>query len=391
MCDSPGRVYMWQNNMCISYTLVFKRFEDFFIANGWEIADDPGLADCLVLGACAGFLPQIDDYMEKIGLLNTLDKNTVIYGCLPKVTPQDFKASTPRFDLFVPPQHPEHIEKLIPDAKVRWAEIADRGIFRKEDYRRYDLGKRFLVVQHGCEAKCVYCPHKIGMGPRISRPRDEVLGLARRALDEGAHTLFLEGMDSGSYGTDFEPALTYLDILNPILEMPGDFQVHIGQFGANWVLHYGQELVDAFSNPRVTDIKIPIQAVSPRLLKLMGRDPRVLELGPLLSELRSRNPKLVLRTDLIIGFPTETPAELNRTLEFVARHFTEVAVFGFELHPNTKIARMHLPMIDQYEVDRRVQHAVEYLGQYPNIITHRGGQVCETLIEREKRKVELGL
>ena len=73
----------------------------------------------------------------------------------------------------------------------------------------------------------------------------------------------------------------------------------------------GENIVEAFCHPRITDIKIPIQSASPRLLELMGRHPKVLEIERFLKTLRKNNKRLFLRTDLIIGFPTETQEELD--------------------------------------------------------------------------------
>jgi len=391
MKDKKKKIFMWQNNLCITYTVQFRQFEELFLANSWEICDGPKKADWILVGACAGFLPQIDDYKKKMKEIFPLGKKLAVYGCLPKVAPDEFKESTPTFDVYIPTGKPQYIEKIISNPKVRLSEIGDPMGFRKQDYRKFDKGKKFIIIQNGCNATCVYCPHKIGMGPQKSRSLDEILQLVYSAKNEEAHTIFFEGMDSGSWGTDMEPPQTFLDMIEPILEMQGDFELHIGQFGANWLLHYGEEVIEFFSNPRITDIKIPIQSASPKILKLMGRDSRVLEIGPMLQRLKAKNESLNLRTDLIIGFPTEMDEDLKISLEFARKHFDEVAVFGFEIHPRTPIAKMDLKFLDNTSIENRVRYAIEFLNDNPRIITHRGGEIAETLIEREKKRAEMGL
>ncbi|OHB49681.1 MAG: hypothetical protein A2Y10_05860 [Planctomycetes bacterium GWF2_41_51] len=389
MEPSKSRVYMWQNNLCITYTITFKMFEDYFLANGWIVVQDARQADWILIGACGGFLPQIKDYVEKIKTLATLGKKIAVYGCLPKIAPEEFKKSGASVNLYIPPSRPQDIEKIVSDPSIPWKELRESCGFRKEDYRKYDPKKKYVVIQYGCDATCVYCPHKIGMGPRISRPKEEVLSLVRASLANGANTIFLEGQDSGSWGTDLVPAQNYLDVLEPILEMPGDFEVHIGQFSSGWILHYGEKLLKAFGHPRVTDIKTPIQSANPRILTLMGRDPRVKEIGPFLKNLRHSKKKMNIRTDIMIGFPTETKQELDMTLEFARNHFYEIACFGFEIHPNTPIAKMDTKFHTKEVIEERVQYAIKFLEEDPQIITHRGGQVYDTLITREKRKEEL--
>jgi tRNA A37 methylthiotransferase MiaB len=228
----------------------------------------------------------------------------------------------------------------------------------------------------------------LGIGPLRSRPKNEILAQVEKLVEDGAHIIVLTGRDAGSWGTDLNPPQTYLDLLNPILKMPGDFEVYINQFGANWVLRYGEELLKAFLHPKITDIHISIETVSPRLLKLMGRDPRVMEIEPFLKTLREKKPNLILRTDLLIGFPTETEEELQMTIEFARKYFNDIACHAFELHPSTPIAKMGLPFYDEITIERRVQHARMFM-EGPEVITHRGGQVYETMIEREKRKEAL--
>jgi len=382
------KVYMWQNTLCSTYLMIFKKFEDFFRANNWEVVPDPVKADWIVIGACGSFIPVISDYVDKVKALAPLGKKMVIYGCLPKITPEWYKESTPKAALYIPTEHPEKIEEVIHNPAVCWSDMPEPDGFRRQDYRMYDPARRYVVTQYGCNAKCVYCPHVIGIGPQVSRPRQEILAQIEILVDGGAHTIFLEGRDAGSWGTDLNPPETYLDLLIPILEMPGDFNVYINQFGANWVLHYGQELLEPFCHPRITDIHIAIETTSPRLLELMGRDPRVNEIGPFLRTLRKRKKTLMLRTDLLIGFPTETEEELLKTLEFVREHFDEVACHGFELHPHTPVMDMGLPFYDDSLIEQRVQYAIKFLEEGSQIITHRGGQVIETMIEREKRRAE---
>lgn len=389
MSAAVPKVYMWQNTLCMTYLMIFKKFEDLFLANNWEIVRDPVKADWIVIGACGSFMPVINDYIDKVKELESLGKKFVIYGCLPKITPERYESSTPKTAYFIPPETPEKIETIIKNPKVRWVDLPEPDSFRRQDYRQYDPARRFVVIQYGCNTRCVYCPHVIGIGPQVSRSKDKILAQVEKLITEGAHTIFLEGRDAGSWGTDLHPPQTYLDLLKPILDMTGDFDIHVNQFGANWALRYNKKLLEPFCNPRIVDIHIPIETSSPRLLKLMGREPRVTEIGPFLKALRKRKKNLFLRTDLIIGFPTETEEDLENTLEFTREHFDEVACHGFELHPHTPVVNMELPLLDESEIERRVQYAVGYLERDSRIICHRGGQVKETMISREKRKEAL--
>jgi MiaB/RimO family radical SAM methylthiotransferase len=375
------RAYLWQNGLCITYLLIFKKFRDFLKANGWEIVDEPSEADVIIVGACGSFVPVIDDYFSHVNKFQRECKRLVVYGCLPRITPKRCQEHHSGAYLYIPPENPQIIEELISDAKVGWAQIPNDGEFRREDYRNYDPLRRYVTIQYGCSAECTYCPHVKGIGKNISRSRAEVMSEIKAMLEAGAKTIFLEGRDIGSWGIDLKPKETFPQLLAEILRLPGDFEVYINQFSANFAIQYGKELFDLLKNPKIKDVHIPIQTTSPRILKLMGRDQNVRVLGPYLKDLR-RKEHLMLRTDLIIGFPTETEEELNDTLEFVSKHFDEAACHGFELHPNTEVMNMGLPFYEKGVIEERVERAREVL-RGGNLVTHRGGQVFNTMQERE--------
>jgi len=381
------KVFMWQNNMCITYNLLFKRFENFFLLNDYTLTNDFNEANIVMIGACGGFLPQIEEFKANLLSMNLEDKQVIIFGCLPKVSPNDYLGNVPSHALYIPPSEPEMINDIFHNAKSKWNDIPFPNTFRREDYRNFDLGKRYFIIQYGCNAKCIYCPHVIGMGPQASRPMSKILDEITNAVTkENIHTVFIEGQDSGSFGTDLTPKSSFPELMKNIVNLPFDFDIHIGQLNAHWLTHYGQELFDLLLHPKIKDIKIPIQTKSKRLLKLMGRDPNVYLLEDYFKQLRRKKHKPTLRTDLIIGFPTETLEELQETLIFVKSYFDEVACFGFEIHPNTPVANMDLLFFDYHTIEQRVTDAITFLEQDTKIIAHRGGQVYTTLLEREKRK-----
>jgi tRNA A37 methylthiotransferase MiaB len=118
----------------------------------------------------------------------------------------------------------------------------------------------------------------------------------------------------------------------------------------------------------------------------MGRRPVVRELGPYLASLRKERPDLILRTDIIVGFPTATEQEDHETLAFVGSFFDEVAVHGFECFPRTPIAVSGLPFYPDSEVVKRAESSVERLKKAGVPLVHRGGQVYRTLEAIEKPK-----
>jgi tRNA A37 methylthiotransferase MiaB len=380
---------MWQNLMCVTYLMIFKRMEDFFLANGAEIVDSADDADWVLIGACGAFYGQIDHFFDELERFARGGARVVVYGCLPRISPERYRGARDSVAFYVDTRHPEEVARMLPEVIVPWSRIPDSDGFRMVDYRHFDPAKKYVTVQEGCNSKCVFCPHINGIGPQRSTPAKQVVELIRRHLEGGAETILLEGRDIGSWGTDLEPARTFPDLLEEILALPGDFALLINQLGANWAIRYQDRLLDLLIDPRVCDVHIPIQTVSDRLLGLMGREPGVRRLEGFLGRLRGRSSRTVLRTDIMIGFPTETEEEFAETLQFVADYFDEVAYYGFELHPNTPVAGMGLPFCTPDLIQRRVDRAAAFIEKTPRLVWHRGGQVPHTMLAREEHKLRL--
>lgn len=385
------KVFMWQNNMCVTYLLVFKKMEDFLRANNCAIVETPEEADWILVGSCGSFYLEINSYFKHLCSFLSMKRKVAIYGCLPRIAVARYREVSSDVALYISTENPESIEKMLPSVLVKWNDIAEAYGFRDGDYRQPDVGRRYVVIQYGCNSTCVFCPHKIGIGSQKSILMGRILEqMACIAAQPNVETVFLEGRDTGSWGTDLNPPETFPRLLKSILSMDADFALYINQLGGNWVVRYAEELLPLLLHPRIVNIHIPIQTTSDRILRLMGRESGILRLKEFFEVLRQRKERPILRTDILVGFPTETEEELTNTLEFVSRHFDEVACYGFELHPLTEIAHKGLQFHDQNIINERVTRAVQYFRMNPSIIVHRGGQDPASLLKREKRKAELG-
>lgn len=358
---------VWQSTMCPSYLLHLRKIARFLSLNGWREVPDMDAAEVVLVGACAGFLASFDMFRERMGPLRGAGRRVVVYGCLPKVDPAFYAAEAPPDVITIPSRHPERAEGLVDEVTVPFADLPDESAFRPEDTADPDPTRRYVVVQEGCTEHCAYCPHKIGIGSAASRPLEDIVALVERDAAAGARSYYIDGNDSGSWGVDMAPPRAFPELVDALLAAAPQAQLQFGNIAPKWFRVYGQTLADALTHPRITNVKVPIQTTSERLLRLMRRDPFVRGLSPFLSRMRGGNPALRLRTDIIVGLPTETTAELADTLAFVAEHFHRVAVHRFDLHPRTLVARMQIPHLTAEEQDERMRMALAFFAEHPQV------------------------
>lgn len=381
------RLFYIKDNVCTPYKLILNKISNYLTANKLVSTDQVSLADVVIIGTCGAF-KSLED--EAIGYIksakNDLKKNAelIVFGCLPGINIKRVQEYSP--DRIIGSPQWEKIASLVDDPAVPLQDIPDATGFRgKEDYRFYDEGKQFILLQTGCSANCPFCPHKLGIGSLKSILPDQIFAQIRK-LDKKVHTICLAGNDTGSYGTDI--GTTYPALLKRILET-FSFHVHLSQVNTDWAYLYREELWPLLMDKKVREFQVLIQSTSNRLLALMERKPISEELKAYLRKLREARKDLILRTDLIIGYPTATVQEEQASVEFVAEIFDEVAVHGFERFEHARIEKMGLPFYSAGQIDERVAKAVRYLQQFPRVLVHRGGQVIKTLEAIERPKNEL--
>ena len=376
--------YFIKDNVCTPYKLILGRVNNYLKANGWQNVASAQEADICLIGCCGAFHSLEDEALGLIADAKKTGAEINVFGCLVRISPEKVSALSPH-RVFTAPDW-EQMESLVKHPVVPLNAVPDVNEFRlKEEYRLYDPGKQFILLQTGCSSNCPFCPHKMGIGGLKSIPSDYVLSQIEQ-LGKDVHTICLAGNDTGSYGTDI--GTTYPELLKQILDR-FDLPVHLSQVNADWLHVYQEELWPLLTNEKVREFQVLIQSTSGRLLTLMERKPVVAELIPYLRKLRAARKDLLLRTDLIIGYPMSTEEEDHASAEFVSGIFDEVAIHAFERFEHARIEKQGLPFYSSEIINARVDKIVTYLQQFQNVLVHRGGQFIKTLEAIEKPKDDL--
>jgi len=380
------KVYFTEDNMCTTKKLEVKKIFDYFIANGWDKTSQMECADIVICPTCVGWKVKEEKSLERLLEANKSGKKVVCFGCLNNLNPAS--VAKVHKGICVPSQELTKIASLIENPKVALCDIAEPSTFKsREDYRLYDLTKRYVNIVDGCSFTCVYCPHRVGLGRIKSRSRKGIISQIKNLVKDGVKIIVLTGMETALYGMDIGDS--YPGLLLEVFEAGPGFEVHVAQFNPLGIVRYNKELSPLFSNSRVTDIQIPVQTSSERILKLMRRPSGVKEVGNFMKSVRDNNKTAVFRTDLIVGFPTETEEELRESLRFAVSIFDEIAVYGIEIRSGLPIEKFIKDAYPPEEINRRIDFAVKYIEDNGRM-AHKGQQgESLSLIEVENRKEAL--
>jgi len=378
--------YYIKDNVCVPYKLILSRVNNFLLSNNWTYVDSENDAEICIIGTCGAFHSLKNESIENIQSARKNNTKIIVFGCLVKIAPEEVQSLKP--DITITSSGWKEFEKIVYPLRTPLSKVLQTSEFVSiNDYRLFDPSKKFIYIQTGCSSDCPYCPHKLGIGALKSRPETEILEQVKLLTENGANTIVLHGNDTGAYGTDLGN-ISFPQLLKKIL--PFSPILHLTQINSDWAYLYKDELFKILNTEKkIKEFQVLIQTSSNRLLNLMKRKPVVNNLYPYLKELKKNRRDIILRTDIIIGYPTSTINEEQKTLEYLTDIFDEVAVHAFERFPHTEIEKMGLPFFSQDEIDDRLNKTLEYLKEFPEILVHRGGQVYETMLNIEKPKDKL--
>ncbi|MDZ5811313.1 tRNA (N(6)-L-threonylcarbamoyladenosine(37)-C(2))-methylthiotransferase [Halorubrum sp. AD140] len=199
-----------------------------------------------------------------------------------------------------------------------------------------------LPIARGCMSNCSYCITKFATGRVDSPSVEENVEKARALVHAGAKEIRVTGQDTGVYGWD-DGERKLPELLDRICDIDGEFRVRLGMANPGGVHGIREALADVFAeNEELYDfVHAPVQSGSDDVLADMRRQHRVEEFREVVAAFDDRLDHWTLSTDFIVGFPTESEADHERSMDLLAEVRPEkINVTRFSKRPGTDAADM---------------------------------------------------
>jgi tRNA-2-methylthio-N6-dimethylallyladenosine synthase len=212
---------------------------------------------------------------------------------------------------------------------------------------------RFVTVMHGCDNFCTYCVVPYVRGRESSREPGRILSEIQCLVDAGVREVTLLGQNVNSYGTK-EGWCSFAALLAAVEEVKGLERV---RFTTSHPRDLSGELIDAFGRLRklCAHIHLPVQSGSDAVLRRMNRGYDRQFYEDRIRRLRAVRPDMAVTTDFIVGFPGETGADFEDTLELMrAVRFDGAFAFAYSDRPQAP-ARRFSNKVGEDEKSRRLQ------------------------------------
>jgi threonylcarbamoyladenosine tRNA methylthiotransferase MtaB len=204
-----------------------------------------------------------------------------------------------------------------------------------------DRARAFVQVQQGCDHRCTFCIIPYGRGNSRSVPIGEITRQVSALVDNGYHEIVLSGVDISSYGGDLpgQPSLGQMT-RRLLANVPRLRRLRISSIDCIEIDDHLKRLI-ADEERLMPHLHLSLQAGDDMILKRMKRRHTRAQAVALCEELRSLRPDVVFGADVIVGFPTETEAMFQKTMNLVADcGLTWLHVFPYSERPGTPASRM---------------------------------------------------
>lgn len=303
----------------------------------------PEQADIIILNTCAFIDDAVEESVNRILELSQLKslpprKIVVVFGCLVnRYGELELRHLVPEVDHFWPVRP----WKELSDFLNRLSIIPDQSpsCLYHPDFHLTHPAFRYLKIAEGCNNVCSYCMIPLIRGCLASEPPEAIyLRVQDYAAQHEIQEIILIAQDISNYGQDLNPSVDLAYLLSRLEQ--SDFQ---GWFRLMYLnpSHITSSLITLLASSRkiIPYLDIPIQHCNTAVLKQMNRPYTKKDLIRLYQELHSAIPNLVLRTTVMVGFPSETSARFEELVEFIEEYpFDKLGGFIFQPQAGTVAA-----------------------------------------------------
>src|SRR5271155_1365243 len=225
--------------------------------------------------------------------------------------------------------------------------------FETEFTARSNPHRGYITIIEGCDKFCAYCVVPYTRGKERSRTSTSVLAEAQRMADTGYTEVQLLGQNVNSY-RDTEGKRSFAELLAAVGEIPGIRRV---RFTTSHPRDFTRDILDAIDAvPSLCDhVHLPVQSGSSDVLHMMQREYTRDWYLERISWIKAAKRRISMTTDIIVGFPGETPADFEQTMDLLAEVQYD-AVFGFKYSPRPNTPALTMPdSIPDQEKSLRLQ------------------------------------
>lgn len=319
---------------------------------GCEATDNPEDADIILFNTCSVREKAQEKVFSDLGRVRLLKQKKPdliigVGGCVASQEGEHIIERAPYVDVVFGPQTLHRLPELIIDRRQSGRSQVDISFPEIEKFDHLPVaevsgGSAFVSIMEGCSKYCSFCVVPYTRGEEFSRPLTDVLAEIMDLVNQGVKEINLLGQNVNAYRgmMDDGQICDFATLLRIVHEIPG---IERMRFTTSHPREFSDAIIECYRDlPKlVSHLHLPVQSGSDRVLSAMKRGYTALEYKSIVRKLRAIRPDLCLSSDFIVGFPTETEAEFQRTLKLVRDVAFDLSfVFIYSPRPGTPASEL---------------------------------------------------
>jgi tRNA-2-methylthio-N6-dimethylallyladenosine synthase len=384
------------------------RMAEILAPLGYTAGDGPDDADMVILNTCHIREKASDKVYSELGRLRLIkdaraeagqDTVIAVAGCVAQAEGEEMLRRAPYVDIVLGPQTYHRLPEMVARAhRAGEAGVKSGGVLEtdfpiesKFDHlppERHETGvSAFLSIQEGCDKFCTFCVVPYTRGAEFSRPVAQIVAEAEQLVAGGVRELTLLGQNVNAYhGLDDAGGEAGLGALaRRLAAIEGLARI---RYTTSHPRDVDGELIAAHGEVAalMPYLHLPVQSGSDRILEAMNRGHTVESYHATVEKLRTARPDLALSCDFIVGFPGESEADFEATLDLVrAVGFAQAYSFKYSSRPGTPAAGIPHQVPEAVKDERLARLQALLTSQMRAFNAASVGTTCDVLFERVGR------
>ncbi len=310
----------------------------------YELTHSLGEADLILINTCSVREKPVAKLFSEIGVFAKSKKEGAkigVCGCTASHLGEEIIKRAPVVDFVLGARNVSKINEVV--GKKHAVEISiefDESAYAFADYRTNPF-RSMVNISIGCDKQCTFCIVPATRGDEISIPSELIVQEIHKSVAQGAREVMLLGQNVNNYGRRFsasQESCDFTQLLQKISEIEGLERI---RFTSPHPLHMDDRFLEEFASNRkiCKQIHIPLQSGSSRVLQEMKRGYTKEWFLNRCAKVRALAPEAVISTDIIVGFPGESDADFEETMDVLEKvRFEQLFSFKYSPRPQTAAA-----------------------------------------------------
>ncbi len=371
-----------------------------FLRAGFAISDFGDICDVYVINTCT-VTAESDAKSRKYirrAIRTNPDAVVIVMGCYSQLSPEEVSKIEGVSIVIGTKDKLSAVEKALKLLSERESgQIVSVGTLEGEGFENMKISRAprtrgYVKIEDGCECKCTYCAISAARGPVRSKRPEHVIEEIKALYEGGTREIVLTGIETGSYGADFEEKYDLADLLCELDRRHLCDRIRLGSMAPELLSEKFITRVGRLSI-LVPHFHISMQSGSSSVLREMKRRYTREKALENIKRIREYMPRVMLTADLMVGFPGESEDDFSDTLSFVREAMLlDAHVFAYSRRKGTPAAERQDQVPDEIKKERSARLIAEKNRVRDEVLSEvvREGRALKTVFETKKGNGYIG-